>query len=283
MRHRNVLPWLSATIPLVLVCFPWTTLAYDNSKTFELAEVRPSDEQKNVPVNVSINLRFDQPVAGKTLKYLTLHRLEKNQSQEVKVKRATDLTGASITLSPHSFLVPSSVYEIRGSAKVKSKNGKTLKPFRSRFTTGAAQPIKNEGLVFEPERFDTTRSMTTVLFGPDRRLYAADAFGNLVRWNIAKNGKPINKQMLLSDPKRSRQYIDLEWDPKADADNLILWVSYGERLVPKDDRYYFTGTIARLEIGETIKQRVVVMGLPHGREKMGGFDTLPHHPNGLAF
>jgi hypothetical protein len=125
--------------------------------------------------------------------------------------------------------------------------------------------------------------MTTVLFGPDRRLYAADAFGNLVCWDIADDGKPTGKNNILADPRQSRQYIDLEWDPKADAQNLILWVSYAERLAAKDDRHYFTGTIARLALGEKIDEQVVVTGLPHGREKQGGFDTLPHQPNGLVF
>ena len=138
-------------------------------------------------------------------------------------------------------------------------------------------------LVFSPRTFDRTRSMTTVLFGPDDRLYAADAFGNLVRWDLDENGTPVRKSTLLSDPKKSRQYIDLEWDPSATAENLILWTSFAERLWPGDERHYFTGTIARLELGDAIEERVVVTGLPHGREKQGGFETLPHQPNGLVF
>jgi glucose/arabinose dehydrogenase len=120
-------------------------------------------------------------------------------------------------------------------------------------------------------------------------LYAADAFGSLVRWDLDDRGKPVNKQTLLADPKQSRQYIDLEWDPAASADKLILWVSYAERLAPKDDRHFFTGTIARLQLADSgpgtfkIDEQVIVTGLAHGREKQGGFDTLPHQPNGLVF
>jgi hypothetical protein len=279
---------LYATIVLVLLpaCTSMNALAGED-RTFKLAEAQPADGAKEVPVTASLSLRFSQPVAAESLNHLTLHRIEKRGSTEVAARRATDLTNASITLSPEEFLAPNAVYEIRGSALVRRRDGTPLVPFRSRFTTGPKAPAVNEGLVFTAERFDDKRSMTTVLFGPDHRLYAADAFGTLVRWDIDNDGKPINKQTLLADANESRQYIDLEWDPQADADNLILWASYGERLAAKDDRHYFTGTIARLKLGDKftdkISEQVVVSGLPHGREKQGGFDTLPHQPNGLVF
>jgi hypothetical protein len=38
-----------------------------------------------------------------------------------------------------------------------------------------------------------------------------------------------------------------------------------------------------LTLGDEIHQQIVVKGLPHGREKQGGFETLPHQPNGLVF
>jgi hypothetical protein len=279
---------LSATYGLLLLlCARAGFLAAGDLPSLTLAEAQPANGAKDVPVTVSLNLRFSQPVVADSLRYLTLHRIHNDGSTDVPVRRATDLTNASITLSPEEFLKPDSVYEVRASARVKARDGASLIPFRSRFMTGLDVPSVNAGLVFTAESFDDTRSMTSVLFGPDRRLYAADAFGSLVRWDIGQDGKPVNKRTLLSDPKQSRQYIDLEWDPQASADNLILWVSYAERLAAKDDRHYFTGTIARLEVGrktgDLIKEKVIVTGLPHGREKQGGFDTLPHQPNGLVF
>jgi hypothetical protein len=262
---------------------PSCVLASENPAPFTVAEVRPADGATDVPVTVSVSLRFSQAVAADSLKHLNLYRTVNGRSTEVPMRRATDLTGASVTLAPDEFLQPNSVYEIRCSDLVTSKSGTRLVPLHSRFTTTAQVPPISRGLIFTSERFDATRSMTTVLFGPDRRLYAADAFGNLVRWDIADDGTPTGKQTMLADPRQSRQYIDLEWDPKADAENLILWVSYAERLAAKDDRHYFTGTIARLVLGANIDEHVVVTGLPHGREKQGGFDTLPHQPNGLVF
>jgi hypothetical protein len=276
---------LCAIIVLALLCESVCAdvLADEAPPPFKVAEVQPANAATDVPVTASISLRFNQPVATDSLRHLTLNRIGARRSTDVAVRRATDLTGASVTLAPDEFLEPKCVYEIRGAEAVQSKSGARLLPFQSRFTTAAVVPAVSEGLVFTSETFDDTRSMTTVLFGPDRRLYAADAFGNLVCWDIADDGKPTGKQTILSDPNRSRQYIDLEWDPKADADNLILWVSYAERLAAKDDRYFFTGTIARLVLGDKIEERVIVSGLPHGREKQGGFDTLPHQPNGLVF
>lgn len=253
------------------------------AKPFEVEDVAPENGDRRVPVSASINLRLSAPVDPKTLSHLTLHRIAGGESTDVPVGRATDLTNASITLAPRDFLAPESVYEIRGSARLRSHEGTPLIPFRSRFTTGTQRVDVLDGLVFEQERFDTTRSMTTVLFGPDRRLYATDAFGQLVCWEVDEQGRPGEKRLLLSDPDRSRQYIDLEWDPAATAQHLVLWASFAERLAPQGSRRFFTGTVVRLELGTEITERIVVTGLPHGREKQGGFDTLPHQPNGLVF
>jgi hypothetical protein len=242
---------------LLLIMLHVAAWAAENPATFELVEVQPRDGASDVPITASLSLRFSQPVAADSLLHLTLHRIDNERSTEIRVRRSTDLTGASVTLSPEDFLEPGATYEIRGSTLVKAKDGAALKPFRARFTTSSKPLPPGDGLVFTADTFDTGRSMTTVLFGPDRRLCAADALGTLVRWDIADGGKPSNKQILLKDSRESRQYIDLEWDPKADAKNLILWVSYAERLAPKDDRHYFTGTIARLEIAGTAGKQTV--------------------------
>ena len=262
---------------------------------FRVDAVVPADGAGDVRATASLNLRFSRPVAVDSLDGLTLHRLnDAGGDAPVAVARTTDLTNASITLAPKRLLEPNARYELRAGAAVLDKKGVPLRPFRSRFRTGAAGSGAGAGLTFAAERFETARSFTTILFGPDRRLYAADAFGSLVRWDLDPTGRPINRTVVLADPRRSRQYIDLEWDPAADAGHLILWVSYGERLAPREDRRFFTGAIARLDlgdgtpgaagpVGDAVERRIVVAGLPHGREKQGGFETLPHQPNGLAF
>ncbi len=247
----------------------------------ELEAVHPGHGATDVPVGASIHLRFSDALDLATLENLVLH--EGKSESEIGVSRASDLTNASITLVPADFLQPRTRYEIRGSERVHSKEGVPLVPFRAAFVTGTADDSAGDRLTFEPSVFDTSRSMTTVSFGPDGRLYAADAFGHLVVWDVGAEGTPTGRSVLLDDPRESRQYIDLEWDPSASADRLVLWVSYAEREAPEGDRHYFTGTIARLTIGQTIAESVVVTGLPHGRERQGGFETLPHQPNGLAF
>jgi hypothetical protein len=250
---------------------------------FELAGGHPGPDETGVRISSSVHLRFSEPVDLQTLAELTIHRLAGGEPVQVAVSASSDLTGASITLSPSEFLEPGSAYEVRGSNAVRSRTGKPLVPFRLRFTTSREAVKPDARLVFTAERFDGTRSMTAVLFGPDRRLYAADAFGSLVRWDVAPDGKPVEKRTLLADPARSRQYIDLEWDPDATAGRLALWVAYGERLAPQGPRHFFTGTVARLTLGDEVREDVVLRGLPHGREDIGGFESLPHQPNGLVF
>lgn len=250
----------------------------------EASDFFPAEGAENVPVSVSLQVRLSKPAAVDTLSYFALYRIEDGErAREVDTRPATDLTNASITIVPTRFLDPDAEYELSGDARVKAVDGSSLAPFTTRFRTGGGGPMPSDGLLFAAQTFDQSRSMTALAFGPDRRLYAADAFGSLVRWEIDENGTPFGKTTLLSDPDMSRQYIDLEWDPEATADDLVLWVSYGERVDYPEDRKFFTGTIAKLHLGERVREQIVVTGLPHGREKQGGFDTLPHQPNGLAF
>ena len=53
-----------------------------------------------VPVSASIHLRFSRPLDLDTLRFLTLHR----DGKEIEVDRSSDLTNASITISPNEFL-----------------------------------------------------------------------------------------------------------------------------------------------------------------------------------
>jgi hypothetical protein len=277
-RLAGVLFPLLAGGPLAAPGIPTET-----APRFELAGGHPAPEATGVRVSSSVHLRFSEPVDLETLPELTLHRLGGGEPVKIDVGASSDLTGASITLSPAEFLEPGAVYEVRGTQAVRSRTAKPLVPFLRRFTTSREVMKPDERLVFTLERFDGTRSMTTVLFGPDRRLYAADAFGSLVCWDVAPDGRPSGKRTLLADPTRSRQYIDLEWDPDAAAGRLVLWATYGERLAPRDSRHHFTGTVARLTLGDGVREEVVLRGLPHGREEIGGFESLPHQPNGLVF
>ncbi|MDQ8184739.1 Ig-like domain-containing protein [Pelagicoccus sp. SDUM812002] len=284
-----VLPTPNASIRLLLVVLASLLLAHrpDSSlsaEPFELSESYPADGSDSMPVSIAVQLRFSEPVEADTLTSIELFRVDDSGGRvKVEIRPATDLTNASITLVPERYLSPFSRYELIGDQRLKAKGDHAFSPFNVSFRTGEGISETQRGLMFSKETFDRNRSMTTVSFGPDRRLYAADAFGNLVRWEIDDRGRPEKRTTLLSDRSESRQYIDLEWDPEATADNLIVWVSYGERTNYEEERRFFTGTIARLTLGEEIVEEIVVKGLPHGREKQGGFETLPHQPNGLVF
>tara|TARA_R110002096_G_scaffold16106_50_gene55357 strand:+ start:14560 stop:16320 length:1761 start_codon:yes stop_codon:yes gene_type:complete len=249
----------------------------------ELAGCHPDNGATDVAISAALQLRFSEALDPKTLGGLTLQRVKDKKS--VPLRRSTDLTNASITLVPTEFLSPNTSYEIRGSNKVKAKrNSAGLKPFTVTFTTGEENFDPSKRLQFEPLVFDRTRSMTTISVGPDGKLYAADAFGSLVRWSLDESGKPYNREQILRDPEKSRQYIDLEWDPESTAAEPILWASFADRLTPKDDsRYYFTGKITRIELADKVTEQIVIEGLPHGREFLGGYQRPPHQPNGLLF
>ena len=255
------------------------------SEAVELSSSFPERNASDTSRSSSIYLRFTEPLDIVSIDGLSLYGPKGQAFTEIPVTRSVGLTADLIELAPREFLEADSTYEVRGSASVRSASGQSLKQFQLRFKTGAYGFEQNQRLTCSPEIFDDTRSMTTVLFGPDRRLYAADALGSVYRYDIDDSGKPVNRVVLLSDESKSRQYIDLEWDPEATPDNLVLWTSFSERLMPEGHpERFFTGKIARLAIdGGAVDERLVVKGLPHGREVQGGFETLPHQPNGLLF
>ena len=241
--------------------------------------------ETEVELTSAFNLRFSEPVAPKTLGEIRLFAAD-IRAKSIPVSHSTDLTNASVTVVPLAFLDRDTSYVLVGTNKLKSADGRKFAPFELEFRTTTKGIPGGPESFFKAKRFDKTRSMTTVLFGPDRKLYAASAFGEIVCWNIDAEGKPGKRTTIFQDPSTSRQYIDLEWDPEATAQNLVLWVSYAERLTSREaPDYYFTGTIARLKIEDSkvVSREVMVKGLPHGREVQGGHETLPHQPNGLCF
>lgn len=263
------------------ICVPGGSIS---AADVELLASHPRNGATDVSVSASIHLRFSDPLDAATLDHLVLSRIEPDGSRvAVEVQSATDLTHASITLSPREFLQPDTKYAVTSDRSLLSEQGTPVATLRLEFQTGSAASRIADRLVFEPVTVERIRSLTTVVIGPDRRLYGADAFGNLYRWELDSDGTPVRRETIWEDQRRSRQIIDLEWDPAASADRLILWVSYAERLPPDESRRFFTGTISRLTIGKSVREQKYVIGLPHGRERQGGFDTLPHQPNGLVF
>ena len=249
---------------------------------------QPNNQADNVALDASIHLRFSDAIDPGSLNAIRLTRLgPEGKRVPIAIQASTDLTNASVTVSTVETLLASSQYELTSSDELKDANGNLVAKIRIRFQTGSESNQSHS--TFAPKAFDQTRSMTTVLFGPDRRLYAASAFGELVCWTVDEQGRPKEKTQLFQDKSTSMQFIDLEWDPDAKADNLVLWLSYAQRLYDKHDkenrRQYFTGEVAKWEIrgDQIVSQQVVLTGLPHGRERQGGFDTLPHQPNGLCF
>ncbi|MDF1815231.1 MAG: Ig-like domain-containing protein [Verrucomicrobiales bacterium] len=246
----------------------------------ELRSVTPANGSTAIDPGTTFNLQFHEAIDTNSLQHIQI----RSGGKAITVKYSTDLTNASITVVPVDFLEPDRDYILSGEKGLKTAAGKPVSAFRLLYQTGAAARVGST--TFDGQVFDKTRSMTTVLFGPDRKLYAASAFGELVCYDVDASGKPSNRTTIIQDKSTSRQYIDLEWDPAASSDNLILWVSYAERLTPKrNPGHFFTGEIAKLTIKEKklTGNQVIVTGLPHGREKQGDSETLPHQPNGLCF
>ena len=79
------------------------------------------------------------------------------------------------------------------------------------------------------EMKDVVKDMyTSLTIGPDHRLYAGTLHGRIIRYNILKNGDLQLDQIFEPFGKEERLMIGLEFDPKASANDITVWISYAE-------------------------------------------------------
>ncbi len=103
------------------------------AEALELAASHPAGV-KAVPTSTPTHLRFSDAINSQTLGYLTLQE-SGTGNKRIEIKRSTDLTNASISVSPKEFLSPETRFELRGSESFRSAAGENLEPFRLELET----------------------------------------------------------------------------------------------------------------------------------------------------
>jgi len=118
---------------------------------------------------------------------------------------------------------------------------------------------------------------TSVVVGPDDKLYALNINADIHRWSINADGTLADDEQVLStinDVEASgRSAIGLAFDPAATAGNLIAWVTHVDGGQGGGDK--FSGKITRLSGANLESAQDFVTGLPRS--------TGDHWVNSLAF
>lgn len=221
--------------------------------------------------------------ASLTASTVTLTRL--SDGAAVPATTITSGGGDVINLSPTAPLAVGTAYRFTVTGGVTDVTGTAFTPYSIVFTTGTGG---NPG---GPAAFDkvvgvaTGASFTSVLTGPDGRLYAGTLDGNVYRFPINADGTlgtPLiigsvraNAAALGLPGAPARTIIGMAFDPASTAAAPILWTTDNYEYVGPLDVPDWSGRIGRLSGADLGTYTPVVTGLPRS--------VKDHETNSLAF
>jgi|GEM_PF-2445264 len=252
----------------------------------------PKDGATNVSLTTSISGNFlflpnisstgssgidNSTITSQTVK---LYAVRNGSPVEVSVSVNGTGGGDAINLSaPNSTLEANTRYIFRFNG-VKDLAGVELFPFTSEFTTGAeAPPVVTGGNLDEVSfsRFGNvaTGSYTTLVIGPDNKLYGMAFGGEIHRWEIKTDGSLANKQILkgLTNARGARLAIALTFAPNATANNLVAYVTHASNVF--SNALDFDGNLSKLTGPNLETERLLISGLPRS--------VRDHLTNSIAF
>ncbi len=202
---------------------------------------------------------------------------------------ATSGGGDTVTFLPSDPLDGGVLYRFTITDKVKDKSGRAFLPFSSVFTTAnGSGPGGGDlsGVAFDKTESGALagKSYTSLVIGPDGKLYAGSIYGYIYRWTINADGTLADQETISTvrthatakswEGAPNRTVIGLAFDPASTPDNPILWITdnyaYLGQNVPD-----FTGSIAKLTGPDLDTYQEVVVNLPRS--------IKDHETNSVAF
>ncbi|XVV15435.1 Ig-like domain-containing protein [Actinoplanes sp. CA-131856] len=238
----------------------------------------PANNATNVPVTTSVVEDLVLPNGGVKADTLTASTVTLTRLSDGAAVPATTITsggGDVINLSPTAPLAPLTRYRFTVTSGVTDVTGKPFAPYSIVFTTGTG------GTTGGPIAFDKTVGVatgapfTTVVKGPDGRLYAGTLDGRIFRFPINADGTLGTATVINSvrdNAGTTRTVIGMAFDPASTAAAPILWVTDNYEYVGPLNVPDWSGRIGRLS-GTTYTPMVV--NLPRS--------VKDHETNSLAF
>ncbi|MFC7535652.1 Ig-like domain-containing protein [Actinoplanes sp. GCM10030250] len=221
--------------------------------------------------------------ASLTASTVTLTRLSDGAS--VPATTITSGGGDVVNLSPTAALAPNTAYRFTLTSGVKDVTGKAFAPYSIVFTTGAGGPVGGPIAFDKTVGVATGASFTTVVKGPDGRLYAGTLDGRIFRFPINPDGTlgtatiissvRDNASALSLPGAPARTVIGMVFDPASTAAAPILWVTDNYEYVGPLNVPDWSGRIGRLTGADLGTYTPVVTGLPRS--------VKDHETNSLAF
>ncbi|WP_242927388.1 Ig-like domain-containing protein [Pontibacter vulgaris] len=256
--------------------------------------VRPANGATNVPLDQSVSVDLEFP-SGKSLDGSTVNTntvklfivTSTGLSQVSGTAVNSTAAGDAITLS--ATLKTSTTYEFQISDQVKDLNGYALIPFKSRFTTTSSTtdtPSDLEGVSFTIKTLVDNSfgsyGFTTLVIGPDHRLYAVSSGGKIERWDINSDGTIRNHVTISPFGSTTRLLIGFHFDPAATSTNLIAWMSHSSGVFSSAPDW--SGKITRINLNNPSSPQLkdYVINLPRSY-KDHSTNSIDFGPDGALY
>ncbi|HKP95500.1 MAG TPA: Ig-like domain-containing protein [Fibrobacteria bacterium] len=251
---------------------------------------RPSVSTSS-PLNGAVNVARDAAftaevllphgaINANTLRDPSVQLFRSADNLKIPVQVNTSGGGDVIVLQPSQILEAGKGYRVEISQSVQDETGRAFLPFSSAFTTGA--DIATQPTV---ERFDPVslgavasgRMFTSVVMGPDGRLYASTLTGEILRYPFNADGTLGTPLVITSvqayNGNTNRAIIGMAFDPLSTPAAPILWITNNAPTLANSVDW--SGKITRLSGPDLGTVQDYVVGLPRA--------IKDHMTNSLAF
>lgn len=236
----------------------------------------PSNSEINVSRDAFVSAEVSLPNVGAgvdeaTLTPANVQLVRADNGAQVTANINTSGGGDVIVLQPTALLEPNVRYRFLVREGVKDTSGASFLPFESVFTTGSAGGNNNSGIVFDKIVVANGQEFTSVVIGPDNRLYAGTMTGNILRYPINGDGSLGSPQIIdtISRQFGAQFVIGLAFRPGTNE----LWVTHNAAALANAPDW--TGKISRLTGANYENLQLFVTNLPRS--------ARDHLTNSLAF
>ena len=231
----------------------------------------PANNATGVPLDTSISLSPSHAVEQTTVNANTVKLLA--GAAQVAGSYNSDAAGGVVIFTPTEQLAPNTTYTIQTTTGLEDTAGNPFATFSSTFTTGTSSTPP------APVNFDRSvqadlTGPTSIVIGPDGKLYVGNGVGEIRRYTINANGTlGGSPQVFTPFGAFSRTITGLAFEPSSTSTNLRLWVSHGA--LGNRDMANFTGKVTLVSGANLQTVQDKITGLPRS--------TKDHMNNGVAF
>lgn len=289
----------SILLLLLLAGLLMTGLEFVNIEPYVISST-PKDGAYDVSINttsiaandlfVPEEIGFKGGVDNSTVSNATVKLLKVTGRKVVDIPGTVQGTGGgdAISFSPASVLEPNTEYRFIITDGVKSYSGASFLPYVSVFRTGASNslpPSEPLPVAFSkvPVPGTQNKHYTSLVFGPDGRLYALRMSGEIERYEVDHETGMLGDKKVISTLKKvygTRTAIGLAFDPASTAQNPVAWVSHCSAGLSKAPS--FDGKISRLSGAALEQEQLVLTKLPRSN-KDHLVNSLVFGPDGALY